>query len=132
MPETGTRATQVGLKVRDLQLQLPKARVVYCSATGASGERPTACHAVAPAVFALHSTAPWLAREQANLKPHSALSAVCPSRHPPTPAPWIPAEPRNMGYMVRLGLWGPGHPAFPAFPAFLEAVQVRRLFVHLF
>ena len=38
------RPTQVGLKVRELQLQLPKARIVYCSATGASGEwlsRPT-------------------------------------------------------------------------------------------
>lgn len=28
---------QVGIKVRELQAQLPKARVVYCSATGASG-----------------------------------------------------------------------------------------------
>ena len=40
------RPTQVGLKVRELQLQLPKARIVYCSATGASGEwrsRGTAC-----------------------------------------------------------------------------------------
>ena len=31
-------AAQVGLKVKELQAQLPKARVVYCSATGASGE----------------------------------------------------------------------------------------------
>ncbi|EFN59033.1 hypothetical protein CHLNCDRAFT_137726 [Chlorella variabilis] len=70
VPEAGLRATQVGLKVRELQLQLPMARVVYCSATGAS-------------------------------------------------------EPRNMGYMVRLGLWGEGNPAFRDFPRFLDAVQVR-------
>eukprot|EP00887_Chlorella_sp_A99_P005244 scaffold1.g5244.t1 len=62
----------VGLRVRDLQEKLPGARVVYCSATGAS-------------------------------------------------------EPRNMGYMVRLGLWGEGHPAFRDFPAFLEAVQGSKL-----
>ena len=30
-----------------------------------------------------------------------------------------------MGYMVRLGLWGDGHPAFRDFGKFLEAVQVR-------
>ncbi len=38
VPDAGMRATQVGLKVREIQLQLPQARVVYCSATGASGE----------------------------------------------------------------------------------------------
>lgn len=35
------------------------------------------------------------------------------------------AEPRNMGYMVRLGLWGEGSPAFANFSQFLEVVQVR-------
>lgn len=34
VPEAGARSTQVGLKVKDLQTQLPQARVVYCSATG--------------------------------------------------------------------------------------------------
>ncbi|GAB4817769.1 hypothetical protein N2152v2_004815 [Parachlorella kessleri] len=68
VPEAGARPTQVGKKVLELQSNLPAARVVYCSATGAS-------------------------------------------------------EPRNMGYMTRLGLWGEGNPAFRDFGRFLEAVQ---------
>ena len=36
---SGTPALQVGLKVLELQRRLPKARVVYCSATGASEAR---------------------------------------------------------------------------------------------
>lgn len=67
VPEAGSRPTQIGLKVQQIQKDLPGARIVYCSATGAS-------------------------------------------------------EPRNMGYMVRLGLWGEGHVGFPDFPKFLEAV----------
>ena len=67
VPEAGGRSTQVGLKVQDIQKDLPSARIVYCSATGAS-------------------------------------------------------EPRNMGYMVRLGLWGEGHHGFHDFSRFLEAV----------
>lgn len=51
---------QVGQAVVGLQRALPGARVVYCSATGAS-------------------------------------------------------EPRNLGYMERLGLWGPGNPSFSSF-----------------
>jgi len=51
---------QVGQAVLGLQRALPGARVVYCSATGAS-------------------------------------------------------EPRNLGYMERLGLWGPGIPSFTNF-----------------
>jgi hypothetical protein len=43
VPDAGMRATQVGLKVRELQLQLPAARIVYCSATGASGECVCVC-----------------------------------------------------------------------------------------
>lgn len=45
---------QVGLRVRELQEKLPKARVVYCSATGASGE-----HGL-PRRFALPATGPRL------------------------------------------------------------------------
>lgn len=67
VPEAGGRATQVGLKVQEIQNVLPGARIVYCSATGAS-------------------------------------------------------EPRNMGYMVRLGLWGEGHHGFRDFSRFLEVV----------
>lgn len=32
----GTKPTQMGLAVQELQHRLPKARVVYCSATGCS------------------------------------------------------------------------------------------------
>ena len=34
VPEAGSKPTKVGAKVMDLQQRLPKARVVYCSATG--------------------------------------------------------------------------------------------------
>lgn len=58
-----------GLTVLEIQNKLPKARVVYASATGAS-------------------------------------------------------EPRNMAYMVRLGLWGEGTP-FTEFADFISAVEKR-------
>ncbi|GAU25308.1 hypothetical protein TSUD_274150, partial [Trifolium subterraneum] len=67
VPEPGTDATKTGKAVRDIQDRLPKARVVYCSATGAS-------------------------------------------------------EPRNMAYMVRLGLWGDGSD-FHDFYDFLDAME---------
>ncbi|KAL8134766.1 hypothetical protein AgCh_009688 [Apium graveolens] len=53
VPEAGGHPTRMGQAVLDIQARLPDARIVYCSATGAS-------------------------------------------------------EPRNMGYMTRLGLWGRG------------------------
>ncbi|KAA0054721.1 protein strawberry notch [Cucumis melo var. makuwa] len=53
VPEAGSQPTRTGEAVLELQDRLPEARIIYCSATGAS-------------------------------------------------------EPRNMGYMVRLGLWGTG------------------------
>ncbi|KMZ66679.1 Strawberry notch-like protein [Zostera marina] len=65
--EAGTQRTRTGEAVVDIQVQLPEARVVYCSATGAS-------------------------------------------------------EPRNMGYMVRLGLWGEGT-SFIYFSDFLSALD---------
>ena len=55
VPTGSTKPTKTGLTVLELQNKLPKARIIYASATGAS-------------------------------------------------------EPRNMAYMVRLGLWGPGTP----------------------
>ncbi|XP_072081067.1 protein FORGETTER 1 [Arachis hypogaea] len=69
MPEAkgGMQPTQTGKAVLDIQAQLPEARVVYCSATGAS-------------------------------------------------------EPRNMAYMVRLGLWGDGT-SFCDFKEFLGALD---------
>lgn len=67
IPEAGGQATRTGEAVLEIQARLPEARVVYCSATGAS-------------------------------------------------------EPRNMGYMVRLGLWGSGT-CFPKFHDFLGALD---------
>ncbi|KAK6149572.1 hypothetical protein DH2020_017097 [Rehmannia glutinosa] len=67
VPESGGQPTKTGEAVLDIQARLPEARVIYCSATGAS-------------------------------------------------------EPRNMGYMVRLGLWGAGT-SFADFSKFLGAME---------
>ncbi|CAM0902689.1 unnamed protein product [Alopecurus aequalis] len=67
IPEAGSQPTRTGKSVLEIQEKLPEARVVYCSATGAS-------------------------------------------------------EPRNLGYMVRLGLWGDGT-SFKGFPQFLGALE---------
>lgn len=67
VPEAGSQPTRTGEAVLEIQARLPEARVVYCSATGAS-------------------------------------------------------EPRNMGYMVRLGLWGVGT-SFLNFRDFLGALE---------
>lgn len=68
-PTGSSKPTKTGLTALELQNKLPKARVVYASATGAS-------------------------------------------------------EPRNMAYMVRLGIWGKGTP-FPTFNDFIAAVEKR-------
>ena len=39
VPDSGAKPSKVGAKVLELQLRLPKARVVYCSATG----QPSPC-----------------------------------------------------------------------------------------
>lgn len=67
VPEAGSQPTRTGEAVLEIQARLPEARVIYCSATGAS-------------------------------------------------------EPRNLGYMVRLGLWGAGT-SFPDFQNFLGALE---------
>ncbi|XP_078433295.1 RING/FYVE/PHD zinc finger superfamily protein isoform X2 [Wolffia australiana] len=67
IPESGSQPTRTGEAVLEIQARLPEARVIYCSATGAS-------------------------------------------------------EPRNMGYMVRLGLWGLGT-CFPKFHDFLGVLD---------
>ncbi|KAK3121295.1 hypothetical protein QOZ80_8BG0650290 [Eleusine coracana subsp. coracana] len=67
IPEAGSQPTRTGKAVLEIQEMLPQARVVYCSATGAS-------------------------------------------------------EPRNLGYMVRLGLWGDGT-SFQNFHQFLDALE---------
>ncbi|ESN99118.1 hypothetical protein HELRODRAFT_107165 [Helobdella robusta] len=68
-PNGSSKPTKTGQTVVELQNKLPKSRVVYASATGAS-------------------------------------------------------EPRNMAYMVRLGLWGPGTP-FREFSDYIQAVEKR-------
>ncbi|GAB6030353.1 Protein strawberry notch 1 [Chamberlinius hualienensis] len=68
-PAGSTKPTKTGLTVLELQKLLPKARIVYASATGAS-------------------------------------------------------EPKNMAYMVRLGLWGLASP-FAEFSDFIQAVEKR-------
>uniref|UniRef100_A0A1I8Q2D4 Protein strawberry notch n=1 Tax=Stomoxys calcitrans TaxID=35570 RepID=A0A1I8Q2D4_STOCA len=68
-PVGSGKPTKTGQTVLELQNKLPRARVVYASATGAS-------------------------------------------------------EPKNMAYMVRLGLWGQGT-AFPTFNDFIAAVEKR-------
>lgn len=68
-PTGSSKPTKTGLTALEIQKRLPKARVVYASATGAS-------------------------------------------------------EPRNMAYMVRLGLWGPGTP-FKDSNEFINAVEKR-------
>lgn len=68
-PTGSSKPTKTGLTALELQNKLPKARVVYASATGAS-------------------------------------------------------EPRNMAYMVRLGIWGKGTP-FAQFNDFITAVEKR-------
>jgi hypothetical protein len=68
-PAMGTKPTKTGMAVLDIQKILPRARVVYASATGAS-------------------------------------------------------EPRNMAYMTRLGLWGPGTP-FEDFFQFTSSIEKR-------
>ncbi|KAL5731294.1 udp-glycosyltransferase [Ranunculus cassubicifolius] len=67
IPEAGSQPTRTGKAVVEIQERLPEARVIYCSATGAS-------------------------------------------------------EPRNLGYMVRLGLWGAGT-CFRDFREFLVALD---------
>ncbi|KAK3042673.1 hypothetical protein RJ639_000925 [Escallonia herrerae] len=67
VPEAGGQPTRTGEAVLEIQARLPEARVIYCSATGAS-------------------------------------------------------EPRNLGYMVRLGLWGAGT-SFENFREFLGALD---------
>lgn len=67
---SGAKPTKVGLAVMELQKALPRARIVYCSATGAS-------------------------------------------------------EPRHLGYMERLGLWGSSRSPFETFQVFMDEVEKR-------
>ncbi len=76
------------------------------------------CMALPGSDFAAHYP-PWFAVEyRVAWHLRASLSFGC------LPHSLCCAEPRNMAYMTRLGLWGEGSPAFKDFSAFLEAVQV--------
>ncbi|NXJ85328.1 SBNO1 protein, partial [Trogon melanurus] len=94
-PVGSSKPTKTGLAVLELQNKLPKARVVYASATG------TYC-LVCIKCLSVFSLA--LVTECVLL-----LGA---------------SEPRNMAYMNRLGIWGEGTP-FREFSDFIQAVERR-------
>lgn len=79
-PVGSSKPTKTGLAVLELQNKLPKARVVYASATGMYYLVHTKC------LYAFTGT---------STKCVLLLGA---------------SEPRNMAYMNRLGIWGEGTP----------------------
>ncbi|NWX92334.1 SBNO1 protein, partial [Nothoprocta pentlandii] len=94
-PVGSSKPTKTGLAVLELQNKLPKARVVYASATGMC----------------------YLVCMKCCLYAFSAHGIDC--------ALLLGAsEPRNMAYMNRLGIWGEGTP-FREFSDFIQAVERR-------
>ncbi|NWV38774.1 SBNO1 protein, partial [Grantiella picta] len=94
-PVGSSKPTKTGLAVLELQNKLPKARVVYASATGMYCCVCIKC--LCMVLQALVQTCVFL------------LGA---------------SEPRNMAYMNRLGIWGEGTP-FREFSDFIQAVERR-------
>lgn len=92
-------STKMGKAVLDLQNQLPRARVVYASATG---------------TLTIHK---WgkITRIQCDRRMNLFFYLIF--------APGA-SEPKNMIYMSRLGIWGEGTP-FRAFDDFLHAIEKR-------
>ncbi|NWX97097.1 SBNO1 protein, partial [Nothoprocta ornata] len=94
-PVGSSKPTKTGLAVLELQNKLPKARVVYASATGMC----------------------YLVCMKCCLYAFSGYGTDC--------ALLLGAsEPRNMAYMNRLGIWGEGTP-FREFSDFIQAVERR-------
>ena len=91
----------MGKAVLDLQNKLPRARVVYASATG------TLTHTYKHTFVHVHATHTQILREYLFVISASGAS-----------------EPKNMIYMSRLGIWGEGTP-FRAFEDFLHAIEKR-------
>lgn len=95
-PIGSSKPTKTGLAVLELQNKLPKARVVYASATGdKNGDG--------------RGDSPLRSRQAPN-----ACSLLSPGA----------SEPRNMAYMNRLGIWGHKTP-FREFGNFIQAVERR-------
>lgn len=86
LPRSKGEPTKVGKAVEDLQVKLPQARVMYCSATGMLSNKDAG-----------HN----------NVHNHAGISEL-----------------RNVAYMVRLGLWGPGAP-FTTFDRFYNDIGGR-------
>ncbi|NXS12081.1 SBNO1 protein, partial [Neodrepanis coruscans] len=95
-PVGSSKPTKTGLAVLELQNKLPKARVVYASATGMY------CWLA----FAFSVSGLFLALVHTLFFSSGA------------------SEPRNMAYMNRLGIWGEGTP-FREFSDFIQAVERR-------
>lgn len=110
-----TPPPQVSTTVLELQRLLPRARFVYCSATGVSGAGWSGVVGLGRAC------------EQAGgcLLPAFLLQVT-----PCTPAPLHSCTPAaevgNLAYMERLGLWGPGA-AFPSFQVSRAALRCAAL-----
>ncbi|NXK94917.1 SBNO1 protein, partial [Formicarius rufipectus] len=94
-PVGSSKPTKTGLAVLELQNKLPKARVVYASATG------MCCWVCTWGLWVV-----LLALVQTLFFSSGA------------------SEPRNMAYMNRLGIWGEGTP-FREFSDFIQAVERR-------
>lgn len=130
VPGKEAQSTKVAAAVIELQRRLPKARVLYCSATGVSEVRP-ARRAPAPrvlpprthpegsaplaAIATQRPSAPGTARLE-----RDGLSLDHARPHLPRP----PCQVGNMAYMTRMHLWGPGT-AFPDFEGFLDSMKKR-------
>ena len=117
VPGAEGKSTKVSATVLALQEQLPKARIVYCSATGVSESlsparsvRSMSQHLEGPGQVCCMGCA----GEQYTLEKHYR------------PALYFSAagEVGNMAYMSRLGLWGAGS-AFDDFEAFLDSMKKR-------
>lgn len=102
VPGKEAQSTRVALCVLQIQEQLPAARVVYCSATGAAF--CNLCWVITDAYIADNET------HILPLLTYNIFVGV--------------SEVGNLAYMSRLGLWGLGSP-FPDFDSFLASMRRR-------
>ena len=138
---------QVATLTQELQKQLPKARVLYCSATGVSEvQNPLSvccCHEdqikglqqlqqqeqhQQGGQVSLHASSPAQHLVFSMIKPAYLLGhpARLTQRQSVLAPSCMPAyvQVGNLAYMTRLGLWGPGT-AFADFGAFLDSMKKR-------
>ena len=127
MPESGGKPTKVGEKVLQLQRMLPLARVVYCSATGETLAGLTAPAFSIPGEVCMHTFTATVAASH-HIRPLQSIPDLSVGQGMGATGCGASAgasEPRNLGYMERLGLWGEGTHSFAAFQDFLDAVGGR-------